>query len=203
MLKKLLVFLVFFIALGIPKAHSSGDGGPILMAYNIDMSPINSFLNDNYGMPPIEPPIFMWGGAGTSWLNQNFGLGVVIAGGHRSSYKDNQLARYFELVAILQLKNVLTSTGRTTTYVIFGPGLMNIYLGLGGANSGEFLSYNMLIYIGGGAEYQISDTTSLELRLGYNIVPQRDWEVVSGNLSKPQPFSAKGMSAMLALHFGG
>lgn len=202
MLKKFFLLMGFMLMVNVSTAYAVGDGGPLLMAYDLDFASINNYLEDRE-LPAINPPVFMWGGAGTSWLNESFGMGIVIAGGHRSSYKDNQQARFFCLFALLQLKSIISDKSHSKTYFIYGPGLINLYLGLSGSEGGEFIAYNMLFYGGIGSQIIISDTTSLEFRIGYNIVPQKRWDRISGNLPFPEDFSGKGLSVSISIFFGG
>lgn len=202
MSKRVLLLSLLVLLTALPNVFAGGDGGPLLMVYDMDFASVNDYIAD-YGLPPINPPVFMWGGAGTSWLNDDFGMGVVIAGGHRTSYKDNQMARFFSVFALLQFKNVISRKEHSKTYFIYGPGIVNLYLGLSGTSGGEFIVYNMLFYGGLGWELDLSNTTSLEFRIGYNIVPQKNWDKFSGDLPLPGSFSGKGSSASLSLFFGG
>jgi hypothetical protein len=202
MLKKVFLLIVFMLMVNLSVAYAGGDGGPLIMAYNLNFNPINEYLS-TYSLPAIDPPVILWGGAGTSWLNESFGMGAVIAGGHRSSFKDNKMARFFCVFALLQLKNIISDKGSSKTYLIYGPGLMYLYLGLGGDNGGEFIAYNMLVYGGIGTQLTVSETTSIEFRIGYNVVPRKSWDSISGNLTVPGEFSGSGFNGSISLFFGG
>jgi hypothetical protein len=202
--RKIILITAVFLFAGLGVLYAKGDGGPLIMACDPDFSSINDYIvGAPYNLPRMESPVFMWGGSGISWLNDTFGLGMVIAGGYRTSYKDNLMARYFGIFTLLQLKNVIVNKPSMQTYLIYGPGIISTYLGMSGTLNGEFISYNMLFYVGLGMEFTLSETTSLEIRVGYNVVPSKGWDTLSGSLAKPNDFSGRGLNTSLSLFFGG
>lgn len=136
-------------------------------------------------------------------MTETFGMGAVIAGGHRTAYVDNKMARFFCLSALLQLKSILSSGPKHKYYAVFGPGLMALYLGLSGDVGGELFAYNMMFYLGLGGQISVTSTTALELRAGYNIVPTKGWSGEDENGNKPGDFSGNGATVSFSLLFGG
>lgn len=65
MTKKLLLLVLLLTAVNAGSLYAGGDGGPLLMMYNLDFTSINTYLSAN-SIPEISGPVYIWGGTGVS-----------------------------------------------------------------------------------------------------------------------------------------
>ena len=71
------IIMAFLFLLTAAPLHAGGNGGPLIMLYNLDFTPINDYIQTEFSLPAISGALPIWGGSGTGWLNDSFGMGVV------------------------------------------------------------------------------------------------------------------------------
>jgi len=206
MMKKLSVILSLVLC-SIELYAGGGNGGPIGLIYQVDLTPLSNYVQ-TYDIPQFNNEIYIWGGAGTSWLTKSFGIGLTAVGGYQMKFKDKSYGAIYTVLGISTIENIIFEGHRTQFVLKYGPGfVINRFVLLDGrgafAERSEFSIESMLFYVALSSQLKLSEVLRIELSINYFAVPGSEWTLVSGSAPVPGKTKLDGLGISFGIKFGG
>jgi hypothetical protein len=219
-MKKIILLLAAVVICNVTVFAGGGNGGPMGMAYVVDLSPLNAFLagtnpgGTNYDVPAFDPQIMMWGGSGTNWATNALGIGIMGAGGFQMKFGEGngRYAAIYTACGTVTFEPIIIESKLMQLVFKFGPGFMTNHLVLMENTSGttyrhEYAINSYIIFAGVGMQLKMSESTRLEIGAGYFGNTLTNWELITttnpgGMLNKPAGTDFSGLNAFVALKFG-
>jgi len=202
-MRKTVLLLVCFVACAGISYGAGGSGGPMGMMYMVDLSKLNNTLAPD-GIEFTDNNLLLWGGAGTNWLTDAFGVGGIGVAGFQFS-EDRSAALYMGMAG-LSIQNILIEGSISQVTLMYGPGYTSMHLVRGtGVNKCEYAVGGMAFFAAVTLQLKVSNMTRLEIDLGGNMVSNESWVQLKGPAAYPIPedMNITGVYGALILRFGG